>query len=499
LIQVDDLLLRIKRNLPDDINLYLVGGAVRDILLSRKSHDLDFVVDGDVFTLARRIADHFHGAYFPLDEEHGTARVILTNKIEEKQILDFNQLRGQNIEEDLRSRDFSINAMAFLIGDSFKLLDPLGGEKDLISKRLRICAEDSIVHDPLRLVRGVRLSVEFNLQITSETISAMKKESNRLTEISSERKRDEIFRILEGKKSATAIRILDHLNALFFILPNLPSMKGIEQSPPHVFDVWDHTLYGLDKIGSLISILGNDLESEKDENFEVGITSIYLGKFREFFKKHFSSPMNPDRSHSGLLKFAFLYHDAGKPSSRSVDEAGRVRFFNHDCLGSELVVEMSERLHLSNYEISRLQAIVSGHMRPLLLMHQQTSPTPKAIYRFYHQFDTAGVDICILALADTLATYGPTLPQEIWEKTLLLIRTLLEAWWEKPELQVKPPTLLNGDDLILLFKLKQGPEIGRILEEIREAQVEGKIFSRQDAIRFVKEIVDPIDDSSLSF
>ncbi len=497
MIQVDDLILKIKRNLPGGTNLYLVGGAVRDILLSRKSHDLDFVIDGDVFILARRIADHLHGAYFPLDEEHGTARVILTNEIGERQILDFNRMRGQNIEEDLRSRDFSINALAFLIEDSIQLLDPLGGEKDLIGKRLRVCAEDSIVNDPLRLVRGVRLSVEFNLQITPETISTMKKETSGLVGISPERKRDEIFRILEGKKPASALRILDHLNALKYILPDLPQMKGVSQSPPHILDVWDHTLFGVEKIGSILSILENVIRFEKEENFEVGLISLYLGKFRENFRVHLSSSCNPGRSHSGLLKFAYLYHDVGKPACRSVDEAGRVRFFDHDNIGSKLVVERSLQLRLSNIEVDRLQAIVSGHMRPLLLMHQQTSPTPKAIYRFYRQFGSAGVDICLLSLADTLATYGPTLPQDLWEKTVLLIRTLLEAWWEKSELQVKPPVLLNGDDLLLLFRLKPGPEIGRILEDIREAQVEGKIYTRQDAIRFVMKIADPIDGSLL--
>jgi tRNA nucleotidyltransferase/poly(A) polymerase len=398
-------------------------------------------------------------------------------------------MRGQRIEEDLLLRDFTINAMAFEIGDSLQLLDPLNGEKDLTNKTLKVCSPDSISNDPLRLLRGVRLSLEFNLGMTPDTILLMKNAIGGLEGISPERKRDEFFRILEGKKPESALRIIDHLGALKDILPEISSLKGVQQSLPHIYTVWDHTLYGLGKIGAIFSILEHASGSEDDGNLEIGLTSLYLGKFRENIREHLSTSLNPDRSHNGLLKFAYLYHDVGKPLCRTIDESGKVRFFDHDTIGSKLAEKRFIQLHLSNIEIDRLQAIISGHMRPLLLLHQNNSPSPKAIYRFYHKYGMAGLDICLLVLVDTLATYGPTLTQELWIKTLLLIRTFFEAWWEKPELQVHPPMLLNGNDLIQLFGLKQGPEIGKILEEIREAQVEGDIVSRQDAIRFVSNII----------
>ncbi len=145
---------------------------------------------------------------------------------------------------------------------------------------------------------------------------------------------------------------------------------------------------------------------------------------------------------------------------------------------------------MSNLEIERLVTIVNHHMRPSLLSHPEESPSRKAIYRFFRDTGAAGVDICILSLADILATYGPTLPQERWARHLSVVRTLLDAWWEDKDERVFPLPVLNGDDLIEELKLSPGPMIGYVLETIREAQVTGDIRNREEAIKLARAIVD---------
>jgi poly(A) polymerase len=114
-------------------------------------------------------------------------------------------------------------------------------------------------------------------------------------------------------------------------------------------------------------------------------------------------------------------------------------------------------------------------------------PTPRATYRFFRDTGAAGVDICLLSLADVLATYGPTLPQDVWERHLTIVRTLLEAWWDYPHERVTPPALLKGHDLIKELGLKPGVQIGELLEYIREAQIVGMVTDRQSALDLARQ------------
>jgi hypothetical protein len=139
-------------------------------------------------------------------------------------------------------------------------------------------------------------------------------------------------------------------------------------------------------------------------------------------------------------------------------------------------------LHLSNAEIARLKDIVRHHMRPILFGNAGEMPSPRAIYRFFRDTGPAGVDICLLSLADVLATYGPTLPPDIWERQLNIVRSLFEAWWDYPRQKIMPPVLLKGHDLIDELGLEPGEQIGRLLEDIREAQIAGLVTDRKSAL-----------------
>ncbi len=132
-------------------------------------------------------------------------------------------------------------------------------------------------------------------------------------------------------------------------------------------------------------------------------------------------------------------------------------------------------------------------MRPLWLAQTGKLPSKRAIYRFFRETGEAGVDICLLSIADTLATYGPTLPQNTWSNHLDVIRSLLEAWWEQPDERVSPPKLLSGNDLIVELDVKPGPQIGKILEAIREAQATNQIRTREDALELARGILNKSD------
>jgi hypothetical protein len=176
----------------------------------------------------------------------------------------------------------------------------------------------------------------------------------------------------------------------------------------------------------------------------------------------------------------------GKPATQHIDEGGRIRFFEHEQLGAQLAQQRGAWLHLSNIEIERLATIIRQHMRPLWLAQNGEPPTRRAIYRYFRDTGAVGVDICLLSLADTLATYGTELPQDTWAHQLEITRTLFEAWWEQAEEKVSPPALLNGRDLMEIFRLSPGPEIGRLLEEVREAQASGAIQERDEALAYVQ-------------
>ena len=467
--------------------VYLVGGSVRDTLLGLPTHDLDFALSGDVLALARGVANLLNGAYYPLDEVRQTGRVILSDRSGQRQVLDFAALRGSDLEADLRGRDFTINAMAVALDAPQALLDPTGGAADLSAKRLRACSPTSLEDDPLRILRGVRLAANLQLNIELSTRQWMRQAAPSLERVSPERVRDELFRILDGRRPDLAIRALDLLGVLPAVLPELAALRGVLQSPPHVHDVWNHTLDLLQRLEQVLGVLQTEHDPEKVDSWALGLISVRLGRYRTQLEEHFATTqLNADRPLRPLLFLAGLYHDIAKPLSRTVDENSRVRFFEHDTLGAEMVARRAQALHLSNPEIERLNTIVRQHMRPHLLVQAGGQVSRRAIYRFFRAAGPAGVDVCLLSLADTLATHGPSLPQDVWTRQLDVVRTLLESYWEQPDQSVAPVPLISGNDLIDIFNLPPGPQIGSLLEQVREAQAIGDVQDRQAALDFIR-------------
>ena len=475
------------RNALPDAELYLAGGAVRDMLLNRVSHDLDFAVPKDAIQMARRAANALHADFYVLDESFDTARVILSADNGMRDILDFAAFRGSDLESDLRGRDFTINAIALDLRNQ-TILDPLGGASDLRAKLIRACSESSLKDDPIRILRAVRQAAALDFKIEAETRKAMEQAAPLLPNISPERQRDELFKILEGPRPDAPLRALEMLGAFPHLLPELSAMKGVEQSAPHVHDVWEHTLSVTQNLESILSALAPSYDAEKTNDLFTGLLTLRLEHYREQFANHFNHSLNADRSMRALLFFAALYHDISKPATKSVEETGRIRFFGHDESGARVADERAHALNLSNDEIERLKIIIENHMRfhffTSRMEGEKEEPSRKAIYRFFRDAGEGGVDLVLLGLADLRGTRAHTLTQESWTAALDVARILLENYWEKPEETVAPPRLINGLDVMNEYHLEAGPLIGQLLDAIREAQATGNVSTREEALAF---------------
>lgn len=482
------LLSQVAAILPTGIPAYLVGGAVRDAILSRPTHDLDIVLPGNAIQIARKVADSLNGFFYPLDVDRDYGRVIISLTNSERFVIDFTVYQGPDLESDLRARDFTVNAMAVEIHQTPALLDPLGGANDLRIKQIRTCQNDSLQKDPIRILRGVRLAVSLDFQIHPDTRLQMRSDVHLLSNSTPERVRDEILRILDGPKPASAFRALDVLGILASILPELVELKDVHQSPPHISDVWNHTLGVIKSLETLIKVLSLDYNQDNAASLHLGLASTLLGRYREPLASHLTTFFTPDRVLRQMLYLAALYHDAGKKSTREIEPSGRVRFLEHEQVGAEIVHRRAQALLLSNPEVDYVTSIVRHHMRPLWMVQSKEPPSRRAIYRFFRDTGLAGVDIALLSLADTLATYGPTLPQELWVHQLEVVRALLQAWWEHPQESVSPVPLVTGHDLINELDLSPGPIIGRILEEIREAQATGLVTDKEAALELARKI-----------
>jgi putative nucleotidyltransferase with HDIG domain len=481
--------------LPADQEIYLVGGAVRDLLLSRASPDLDFAVPAHGISLARKIANALDADFLALDDERDTGRVVCTNEDGSRIFLDFAVYRGATLDEDLRARDFTMNAMAFNLRDE-TLIDPTSGGKDVLAKTIRACSPTSFSDDPVRILRAVRQAAAFDFHIDKSTRELMKQSTDQLVRISPERLRDEVFKILKGPKPHTCMRALEMLGVFPHLMPELSALKDVPQSEPHVYDVWTHTLAVLDYLDQIISALRMGYDAEKTNDMFTGLLGLRLGRYREQIAKHFEKSLNVDRPHRALLFFAALYHDVCKPETKTVEESGRIRFFEHDTKGAEIAAERLRAFNFSTDEIQRVERIILNHMRmhsfASRLEHEKQTPSRKAIYRFFRDNGEAGIDLILLGLADLRATLAHALTVETWTVYLEVARILLENYWEKPEEIVAPPRLLDGNVLMNELAIKPGPIVGQLLETIRENQAAGKIETREQALAFAREEVSRI-------
>lgn len=469
--------------------VFLVGGVVRDAFWGIPAHDIDLAVARDAFKIARLIANALDGAFYKLDPERETGRAIVTLH-DQPIVIDVASFRGNTLLDDLTGRDFTLNAVAApLAGDLTTVIDPLNGLQDAQARVLRRCSPDSIANDPIRALRAVRLALRFKLRIEPTTLADIHQQTNQIAQTSPERIRDEFMTLLGGKRPAVGLRTLDTLQLLDPIVPEANSMRGVEQSPPHHADVWTHTLEVVEQLDGVLTTISPQRSDNTAAQAGRGMIVYYLDRYRANLQDHLATAWPNERSHVSLLMLAALLHDSGKPTTASTTE-GQIRFIGHESVGAPLAEARATTLRLSRNEASRLAVIIQNHMRPHTLA-REPEISRRAIYRFWRDTGPAGVDICLLALADYLAIAGSSLNIEQWSHYLQQIGTLLEGYFAEDDQNVtRLPVLITGRDLMRKLGLAPGPVIGQLLEQVREAQAIGEITTRDSALEFARQQVE---------
>jgi putative nucleotidyltransferase with HDIG domain len=462
---------------------YITGGWVRDWLLGRAAQDVDFAVTQGAITQARRIANATGGAFYVLDEDMDAARIVYRNP---EFVADFAGLRGADIHADLSARDFTVNAMALDVRLCDRpdppVLDPCGGQHDLAAHILRATSENAFRQDPVRLLRAVRLQVALALQVEAETEAWLRRDAPLLAQPSAERIRQELALIVAAPGAAEHLRRLDELGLLAVILPEMVALKGVAQPPEHhAYDVYEHTLAAVAEVERLTTFPQTRLRSEEEP---------FLGPFAADLEGHFACAICDNRTRATLLRLAAMLHDIGKPQHQTVAESGRITFYGHQETSAEMARAILTRLRFSTQEIQLVSTLVAAHMRPgFLVKDARTDGAPvskRAMYRFFRDTGDAAVDVLVLALADHLAARGSTLPAGDWLEELAFVRTMLEHYFRTPQQVASPPPLVTGRDVMALLCLSPGPQVGQLLEAVREAQAEGHVRTREQALEFLR-------------
>jgi poly(A) polymerase len=463
-----------------DAMVYLVGGCVRDRLLDRPVYDLDIVTDADGLALARRLADRFRGAYYPLDQVRGTGRAVLRDREAERLVVDVARLRGPDLAADLADRDFTVNALAANVRTPLTVVDQFHGLDDLEAGLIRPVSGTSIRDDPVRALRAVRLAAELGFSLAPQTEAQIRRDCRALSRVSSERIRDELARVLALSRAAPHLEHLGELGVLVVVLPELEPLRDLDQPAPHHLDVLAHSLETVRALEAILDTFGRFTDDEPDTQ-EIGA----LEPFRGRLFAHLDQLMSEARPRLVTVKLAALLHDTGKPASQQAEDGGRIRFVGHQQEGAEVAGRALRRLRLTNSEVGLGETIVRQHMRPLLLASQK-SVSARAAYRFFRDTGEAGVDVLLHALADHRATYEPRLEDDRWSRLVALVARLWGDYWDRGPGRVDPPPLLCGGDLLREFGLQPGPQIGALLEAVREAQVSDEVCTRDEALDLVR-------------
>jgi len=462
-IKTDKIISKIAENFPE-LEIYLVGGAVRDIFMGKQSFDRDIIVaDEDAKEVAQKLHKLFDSAYVPLDEENKIYRIVLHEKEDEnhQSMIDVTNPVGGTIESDLRRRDLTINAIALNIktGD---VVDLFGGITDIQNKTLNYIEEINFVDDPLRLLRVYRFQALYDFDLTPETISVVCKYSDLINKPARERVTYELMKLFSGEFSYKALL---NMNMTWLLEEVFPIVKELKQVPPnthHHLDLLNHSLETVRQI----QILYNNA----DERIKSHLDKVDFGGF----------------SRLAHLKLAGFLHDIGKFSTWTIDkETGRHRFIKHDDVGSKLVKPILKGLCFSNKQITYISEMVKNHIYPSQLMSSE-DVNEKAMTRFLRKLGENAVDNIILAKADRLSARGPAITDEMVERNLQNLDKLMDFYFASLETLKPLPKLLDGNDIMALLDIKQGKMLGQILAELHEAQLNGDVVTRDDAVTFVK-------------
>ena len=478
------------------VNAYLVGGVLRNLVLSQPlGFDYDIVLEGNIGDTANLLARRLKGSHFLLDKESGSYRVVtkdiadlglrisdLTSQfpnLKSEVHIDLSTYKGKDIFEDLRNRDFTINAMAVPTNALFEkkkieLIDIFNGQIDAKNKTIKMLNPDIFDNDPVRLLRAVRLSAQYSLSIDRETERLIKIKANLLPTSSWERIRDEFFSILVCTDSVNYIKKLYELSLMQEIFPEVRDWEDLID-----YDLIAHAFKTLEQGEKLF----NNLKA-------------FVAEFSDSVHNDFQISLG-NISRMGLFKLSLFIHDAGKPTTMKKEE-DRIRFIGHEVEGEAICKRIGRRLKLSRGASTFISRLVRNHHRVFNLaslkklqeqegsafLLAQAKPKNLTKRSWSHMFRAVGgedgIPLVLLSLADARATRNGDDPE-----LASFVRDLI-GFYYKVYAVSKPKPILNGNEVMEIFGVSEGVIVGRILRRLAEAEGEGVVKNKRDGVKFLK-------------
>ncbi len=457
--------------LAEEEEVYVAGGPVRDALLGRRSKDLDLVVPQEAARVSHHLAQRLGTKLVVLDEEEGVFRLPL----EEDFFLDISQFRknATTIDEDLKARDFTINALAvelktFLTRKAplWPIIDPTGGLKDLEKRLIRAISRANLLDDPLRFLRAYRLAAELAFVIEADTRQQIRALAPEINKVARERVGFEI-RLLFENPCGLIVSLMAEDKLLFEIWPELKEAEGVAQPTFHHLDVLGHLLLSLEMADLVLENPLRYFPSPTGEN-------------------PFSSSLKTGEARS-VIRLAALFHDVGKPHTFALRH--RITFYEHDRMGAEIFTRIGQRLCFSKKFIKQVAILIKNHMRPFHLLREFRAGrlSKRAMRRLLKDCPDYPA-LFVVAMADSLASAGPDKEEGLEAELASLFWEIHRFHEETLSVQGKE-RLVTGRDLIELFGLEPGPIFKELLEAVEEARVEGYLKTREEALSFLAELI----------
>ncbi|AAC07883.1 HDIG domain-containing metalloprotein [Aquifex aeolicus] len=470
--------------LPREHYCFIVGGWVRDRILGEPvgyNIDVDFLTTADPVELAKNFAKRIGGHFFVFEKrgfliKRPTIASVVLHLPPYRYRFDFSPLKGKDLEkaliEDLKERDFTANAIAVNLDDVLSIgakqtivYDPTGGIKDLEQGLLRPVSIENLKRDPVRVLRGFRIAIEKNLQLTEDFYEFVKEDPRIVLKSAVERITHELFKIMKEKTAHKVIRELYEYGVLEAIIPEIGRLREVkDQGEHHIYPLDEHTLKTLEYLEQVIEDRAKYLSAELLENF--GKKRV-LGEFTDV----------------ELLKWGALFHDIGKPQTFAVRE-GKVTFYEHDKVGAQIVREIGERLRWGDEATEFVAKLVRHHLRPFFLREafKKGELKRRGMANFWRECGDIAPHLFLLSIADAMASGD----EEEDIKALMETIAELESFNRnemKEEIQ-KP--LLNGDEIMEILGIKPGKIVGILKKALLEAQIDGKVETKEEAIEFIK-------------
>ncbi len=480
----------IAKVLPREDLCFIVGGWVRDRLLGEPigfNIDVDLLVTCDPQKVAMDFAKRTGGHFFVFEKKgilikRPVVASVVIHLPPYRYRFDFSQIKGRDVEkaleEDLRDRDFTANAIAVNMDDVLSigakqtiLFDPTGGVRDLENEILRPISESNLRKDPVRILRGFRLSIEKNLSLTEDFYEFVKGNKELILRAPPERITHELFKVLKHPKGSKVVRKLYEVGILEVIIPEFARLREVkDQGEHHVYPLDEHTLRILEEVERAIEERSKYLSAELLADFGC---RRFLGEFTDV----------------ELLKWGALLHDIGKPDTFQIKE-GKVTFYNHDKVGEEIVKKIGKRLRWGEDTTRFIAKLVRYHLRPFYLRESflRGELKRRGMANFWKECGDFAPHLFLLSIADAYASGDKE--EEI--KALLETISKLESFKRNELKETRIEPLLNGHEIMSILSISQGKMVGEIKRRLEEAQMEGRVRTREEAVEFVKKVYEEV-------